>query len=53
MDAGVIAQCEVSTGSRHDVQRTARPVLLVSVRSVLQETFALYGATRVPNLRDE
>lgn len=41
-----------ATRNRH-VQPSSRPVLLVPVRTLLPETFAVHGAARVQNLRDE
>lgn len=37
----------------HHVQPNPRPVLLVSVRTLLQEALALHGPARVSDLRDE
>lgn len=37
----------------HHVQPNPRPVLLFSVRTLLQETLALHGPARVSDLRDE
>lgn len=45
--------CAVRLARSHHVQLNPRPVLLVSVRTLLQETLALHGPARVSDLRDE